>query len=230
MTDSVVSVLDLEYQERRVEEAAAALERKRASLLRPSGERIYSDDEHTRREAAFLAEFMPAAESAIQAADKALQDAERVASAAGADPTTWLSPAQLTEATARWAFIKEEADAAPLGRLLDRVRAASNSGTVDQWLWHRAGRARLEAMMSLPANEQPRGAKDVHVWSELSRALDALQEAVTPAHIKTARARGQELQQRGVAVGMKARSALAEADGSAERNRQQFRQWVRNIF
>ena len=146
-----------------VEHALTTFEHERARLLTPDGHRIYTDDEHERREAELRA--TRAAADALRSAEA---DRERLEHR---DPLDTLTPAELDRATARREFVREDAERLPIGELAARLRGALDANDrALLYLWVRYGARRVEQ-----EQEQGRGAR---THAALPTLLDALREAV----------------------------------------------------
>ena len=169
-----------------VERALATYERETARLLTPDGRRLYTDDEHERRES----ELRATRDAAIAAAEAAAAQLMREAETALAvldhrDPIDALAPAELEKASARRVFVAEDAERLPLGELTARLRGALDADDrALLYLWTRYGARRVER-----EQEQGRGAR---THTDLPALLTALREAEGRFTDPAARQRAQE--------------------------------------
>lgn len=144
---------DQAAESKALESALETFQRQRATLLRPDGERLYSDDEHQRREAALLAELDTSIAAVTARAESTIAEAEREALLADRDPIATLPTDELTRAAALAPFVAEDAgrlDFATLARRCEAALALRDGSTgqakarAHQAVYARYGRARLD--------------------------------------------------------------------------------------
>ena len=105
-------------------QARKKFEADQAALLTDSGQRLFSDAEHTRRLAAITETWTAALTEAETVADEIAQVADaEMQQRLNHDPLDDLTPEQLQVAAARRAFVREDVESMSVVRLRDRIEA-----------------------------------------------------------------------------------------------------------
>ena len=219
---------DLKTQEVVLGAALTRYEAERAKLLDETGKRIFSDEQHAKREQQLSAPVVLAAERAEEVARAALADAEREETTAAADPAAGLDRATLDRANSLFTFISRDVDTLPLASLAERVRAVlAGDDRALQFTYLRALPARLDAT----TREIERGRLNPPEragWRELRLAVEELERRMTDAGGKRAAAAAKRTAANELLI--RARKSRMAADGSLSQRAAQMDRLTRAMF
>lgn len=173
-----------------IREFKDATAREKLTLFDESDNPIYVPAEHQRRlpeyeqrQATHLARFRERVSTHEQAAQRAIEDADRGLMALNVDPLDKLTGAELQTAAARKVFVGEDCEKLELPTLVERIQAiALGSDKVSQALYARYSAARLQL------EEIERGAQSPGVQS-LRAALAQLDQALTDEETRKQRSK-----------------------------------------
>jgi hypothetical protein len=140
--------------------------------LTPGGQRLYSVEEHQRREQAIETTLQAEIERVTEQADAAVREAAAtVERLTDADPLIALTAAEQEAASRRATFVREDAERLPLPDLTRRLtQAMDEDDRASLYLWARYADARLQA-------EQRAGRLGPAAAEELHRLAAVLREA-----------------------------------------------------
>lgn len=208
-----------------IDNAAAAFRGAERALLRSDGTRKYGDAEHTERVQALLATFDRTGEAAVQHADTVIAESERTVHAlAHNDPTDRLSADDLAKASAKRAFVAEDAERLPLGDLAARCTVALAAGdTATIFLLARYARKRGEAVLAALRNGTRMSNEDTAALGDLDAALKQLDTKIADPHAASKRTKAEAAIADARKVKFHASRVRQEIDGSTAANMERMR-------
>lgn len=153
----------------KIDQAAEHFEEKRASLFRPDGSKVYTDEEHTERESVLRRELNATFDHIAPDIEKRITAHEQeVLKLEHADPSGSLSSEELERANARRAFVADEVFGLGVDALAERMRAVAASGDRPaMFLYAHHARAKMKTFDS-----EAEGLRLKELVGELESALD----------------------------------------------------------
>ena len=128
-----------------VEKSLAIHAANQATLFTFEGKPIYPPDKQASEAARLLAPVESSVDRAVQVADRVTAEVEAARLQPHSDPTSALSAAELQDANARSAWVREDCEALPLDALGERLRAVHAAGVKSStWLHWRYAKVRLD--------------------------------------------------------------------------------------
>jgi hypothetical protein len=210
--------------------------RQRTELFDGAGKGIYSDVEHKKRLAAFLAPVEQAAEEARELAQNAIAEASSMATAAHRNLLTAMSTEELQRAQALREFVKEDAETMPFAELAMALQAAlvyADAPTKE--LYRRYGQKRLDATnKAMHENRLRLLPAETQALADVRLAVQALGAALNDSPAGKERAakvrQAEELRDKAVELLKTSSDLLFKAQGGPDRAREAAAQFTRQNF
>jgi hypothetical protein len=200
------------------------------------GSKVYGETEHAERMEKLVSELREEVQEEIEGANSDAERHEQEALGLSyTDPTKGLANTELSRLSAAAPLVREDCESMGPDALVERLRAvAAGSDKLSKILHARYGASRAEAMdrrMSDAArnggNVSPEDAASLRALREIVSDLEThLEDKDTAKRRESAKEAASESRQ----LAMKLRRRVSEADGSDQRAREKYREYMRSTI